>query len=194
MIFHEFSRFFFWFLGLMVVSTIIRFEQNLYFQNFWQKKWFYRGPNEKILKKSIFFHPETSKWNLTHFRPLPLPKIFQILVANFISFHLRYSTWTCLNAYFCYQLLNAGGQKLIFWKFFLKYDPSMKFLLFFLHHTIGNVYLQRNIGKNFFSCWHLAASSNIRKISFFQSFFVIWHRKKFFSSKFIIGLKWYTST
>ena len=116
----------------MVVSTIICFEQNLYFQNFWQTKWFYRGPNEKIAKKFIFFDTKTSKRNLTHFRPPLLPKFFQIFEANFISFHYRYRKSTCLMDYFCEQLLTAGGQKLIFPGFLFEIWPQGKiFATFF---------------------------------------------------------------
>ena len=55
---------------------------------------------KKSQKKTHFFDIKTSKRNLTNFRPPPPPKFFQIFVANFISFHLRYSKSTLVEETF----------------------------------------------------------------------------------------------
>ena len=58
-----------------------------------------------------------------------------------------------------------------------KYDPKAEFLQFFLHHTIRIAKSLLVTEKKLSTHWHLAASSNFRKISIFWSFFVIWYQK-----------------
>ena len=114
-------------------------------------------------KKPIFFGSKTSKRNLTHFRPPPPPKFFQIFIANFISFHLHYSKSTCLEDDFCKQLLTAGGQKLIFSGFFFEIWPQGKiFATFFASYDqncgITAWYWKKNfpLSDRVFSLFHLS--------------------------------------
>ena len=69
-----------------------------------------------------------------------------------------------------------------------KYDPKAKFLQLFLHYTIRIAESLLDTEKKLSTHWHLAASSNFRKISIFWSFFVIWHPKKIFFTKMFIAL------
>ena len=94
----------------------------------------------KIMKKPKISGTETSKRNLTLFRPPCPPHFFQILKANFMGFRVNYVLNLHCDAYFFYWHFCVGCQKRQFFRKIMKYDP---YPIFFLHMNI-------NIGHNLY--------------------------------------------
>ena len=132
-IFHDFSEYFvvnFW---SIVVSGYVT---NDFYQfgnlNCWKYSIF--SPiTPKNVKKTQFFNTETSKWNLTLFRPPPPSKIFHYQTALSPSFHLRCSKCNLEEELFCYSLFSVGGAKAWISSKNVKYDTH--FPIFTIFHV-----------------------------------------------------------
>ena len=80
------------------------------------------------MKKSKISSTETSKRNLTLFRPpSPPPPFFQIPIGNLMGFHLHYVSILRVDAYFFYGHLCVGGQKRQFFRKIMKCDSYLFF-------------------------------------------------------------------
>ena len=84
------------------------------------------------MKKPKILGIETSKRNLTLFRPPHPPCSFHFLKAFFIPFRLNYVSTFKADAYFCYSPFSVGGQKCQFFKKIVKYDSPLLFSQFII--------------------------------------------------------------